>query len=381
MHPQPNGSERIVYIDVLRIFAVLWLIPFHTARIYDIWEPNYIKSPTLSIWLTVLIGFTGPWHMPLFFLLAGASTWLALGFRDKNQYLKERVSRLLIPLIFCGLFIIPILPYLALLDHGIAPYSYFSFLKTYYRIDPDDLTGYFGTFTPSHLWFIIYLFVFSVITLPFFYSMHNKSAFGQKIREGFAIFFSRPGFIFLFIIPLSVTDLLPDLGGKNPFYYITLYILGYLILSDARYMRAIDSQKKFAMITGIPSLIILIWIWFTYNTLEGISFITITYSLFHHYVGWALLIAILGYGKEHLNKPYPWLKHASEIAFPFYIVHQVVIGILGFFIIRWIPSIDLSFIIICALSFLFSLGFCELVKLSNLTRFAFGMKFKSKIPI
>ena len=374
MSAQSNRSQRLQYIDVLRIFAVLWLIPFHTARIYDIWEPNYIKSPTLSIWLTVLIGLSGPWHMPLFFLLAGASTWLALGFRDKREYLKERVNRLLIPLILCGLILIPILPYLALLDHGIAPASYLSFLKTYYLIDPDDLTGYFGTFTPSHLWFILYLFVFSVITIPLFYTLHSESNFGKKLRDKLATFFGRPGFIFLFIIPLSITDLLPDLGGKNPFYYVTIYMMGFLIMSDERYMRSIISQKKFAAITAIPSLIVLIWLWFTNINLEGVSLMTISYSLFHHYVGWALLIAILGYGKEYLNKPYPWLKYASDIAFPFYIVHQVVIGIVGYFIIRWIPSVDLSFIIICTISFLLSLGFCEVVKLNNLSRFAFGMK-------
>jgi hypothetical protein len=77
-------------IDWLRVLAVLLLFPFHTARIFDTWLPFYVKNAAASDALTYFIFYLNPWHMPLLFLLAGASTWFALGFRSAGQYTKER---------------------------------------------------------------------------------------------------------------------------------------------------------------------------------------------------------------------------------------------------------------------------------------------------
>ena len=58
-------------IDWLRNLAVLLLVPFHTARVFDVWEPNYAKSAELSVGLSWFIAFVAVWHMPLLFALAG----------------------------------------------------------------------------------------------------------------------------------------------------------------------------------------------------------------------------------------------------------------------------------------------------------------------
>ena len=39
-----NKSGRIFYIDWLRVLAVFMLIPYHTSRIFDFWEPWYAKK-------------------------------------------------------------------------------------------------------------------------------------------------------------------------------------------------------------------------------------------------------------------------------------------------------------------------------------------------
>lgn len=77
-----------------------------------IWEEFYVKNDQLSNALTYLVGFMNPWHMPLFFLLAGASTWFALRFRSGGEYVKERFKRLFLPFIFGVLVIVPLRSYL-----------------------------------------------------------------------------------------------------------------------------------------------------------------------------------------------------------------------------------------------------------------------------
>lgn len=79
--------ERRNDLDWLRILAVLLLIPFHTARIFDTLDPFFIKNSDLSNWLTyIVIVFLNKWHMPLLFLVAGASTWYALRSRSCSKY-------------------------------------------------------------------------------------------------------------------------------------------------------------------------------------------------------------------------------------------------------------------------------------------------------
>ena len=41
-------SKRVHYIDSLRVLAVLLLIPFHSARVFDTFSPFYAKNPQLS---------------------------------------------------------------------------------------------------------------------------------------------------------------------------------------------------------------------------------------------------------------------------------------------------------------------------------------------
>jgi glucan biosynthesis protein C len=130
-----RGLERRYDIDWLRVLAVLMLIPFHTARIFDIWEPFYAKSDQVSRALTYFfIGGVNAWHMPLFFLLARASTWFALGFRSGGQYIKERLKRLIVPLVFGTLVIVSPQTYLGALTYGKFAGSFFQYYPRFFQI-------------------------------------------------------------------------------------------------------------------------------------------------------------------------------------------------------------------------------------------------------
>jgi fucose 4-O-acetylase-like acetyltransferase len=86
------GNDRLYYLDGLRVFAVLLLIPSHTGMIFVHWDFP-IENNVTSDGLTILNAFIANWHMPLFFLVSGASSYLALKKRNANVYVKER---------FCG---------------------------------------------------------------------------------------------------------------------------------------------------------------------------------------------------------------------------------------------------------------------------------------
>jgi glucan biosynthesis protein C len=165
-----DKPERRYDIDWLRLMAVFLLFFFHTARIFTPDEDFYAHNDVTSNLLDRLfIDPVWPWHMSLFFLLAGASTWYALRKRSGGKYAKERFKRLFIPFIF-GLFVL-IAPqsYLGLLSHSDQSISYFEWYPDFFHLQADDEDGYFlGGHTWGHLWFVMHLFVYSLLALPLF---------------------------------------------------------------------------------------------------------------------------------------------------------------------------------------------------------------------
>jgi glucan biosynthesis protein C len=371
-------SKRRYDIDWLRVLAVLALVPFHTARIFDIWEPFYAKSDRLSVAMThVFIGGINSWHMPLFFLLAGASTWFALGFRSGGQYVKERLKRLIVPLIFGVLVIVVPQSYLGALTYGEFEGSFFCYYPQFFRIGATgDLTGYKGGFTPGHLWFILFLFLISLIVLPLLLYLRRKS--GQCLVDRLAVFFSRPGMIFLPAIPLGLTLALPDIGGKNIFYDLVLFVYGYILVADARFGEALDRYKMPSLVFGLGLLATVIGIMASGVEVVGVAEMLLGLC-YKGIATWLLLIAFLGFGRKYLNFSNKVLKYASEAAYPFYILHQTVIVLIGYYVVQWDIGVWLKFLVISVASVPTILLVYEvLVKRMGVTRFLFGMKPKRR---
>jgi uncharacterized membrane protein len=120
------------YIDNLRFLAVLLLFPYHTFMIYNTFESFYIHGVQIAV-LSDVIMAVWPWIMPLLFAIAGMSSAYALKKRTGREYAAERVHKLLLPLLFGMLLVVPIQTYLAELFHtGSGNYlHYFTEVKDY----------------------------------------------------------------------------------------------------------------------------------------------------------------------------------------------------------------------------------------------------------
>jgi glucan biosynthesis protein C len=113
-------------------------------------------------------------------------------------------------------------------------------------------------------------------------------------------------------------------------------------------------------------------------TQGDLVFGTAAYSLFwalFSLFSWCFVLAILGFGMQHLTFNTPFLSYANEAVLPFYILHQTVIVCVGYFVVRQaIPDL-LKFVIIAASSFALVMALYEfLVRRFNVMRVLFGMK-------
>jgi fucose 4-O-acetylase-like acetyltransferase len=138
-------------------------VSYHSALIFCNDGIFPLRSGEDSELLSCFSGIVDPWHMPLLFVLSGAGTWFVLRFRKAGQYARERAGRLLVPLVFETLLIVPPQVYLQRLQEG-------RFEGVFFVFYPHFFDGIYpqGIFTWNHLWFVAYVLVFSLMALPVF---------------------------------------------------------------------------------------------------------------------------------------------------------------------------------------------------------------------
>jgi glucans biosynthesis protein C len=364
-------ADRRPDIDWLRVLAVLLLVPFHTARIFDVWDPFYAKNAELSLPLSYLVAFLNPWHMPLLFVLAGMSTWFALRRRSGGQYLGERLRRLLVPLLFGVLVVVPPQAYYGLLTHSAYGGSYLEFWPSFFVVHPEDMSGYYGTFTPGHLWFILFLFAFSLAALPLFLRWRT----GRPEVAALARVGEPAGAIFLLALPLAVTDAMPDLGGKVAPFYFLLFVYGYLLVASPRLQQAIDRHAWWAFGLGLVTMTAsLLATAAAFHPAPGSVGALLLHGL-RAFNGWLWVVAALGLGRRYLSTSSRFLRYASEASYPFYILHQTVIVIVGFYVVQWDAPVAIKYGVILAAATLGTVALYEvMVRRVGLLRVLFGLK-------
>lgn len=376
---QVIGQQRRWDIDWLRISAVLLLFAFHAARIFDNSDEFYVKNAELGTGLSYLVAYFTPWGMPLFFVLAGASTWFALRVRSAGRYVRERATRLLVPFFFGVLVLVPPQSYLGLRSHSDYAATFLEWYPRFFVLIPEDMGGYYlGGHTWGHLWFILHLFAYSVLALPLFLYLNRES--GRRLTSRLATIFSRRGVILLLGIPLLLVTPFPEIVGGNPLRYIIVFIYGYLLMADARFEEAIDRHKAVALFLG-PGVHLAVAYFDATGRPSGIPAWTepIVHGYIAGFVPWFFLIALLGYGRRFLNFPSRALSYLGEASYPFYILHQTIIVIVGFCVVQWQTGASVKFLTILATSLVATVVVYDLlVKRTSVTRFLFGMRLKKR---
>jgi len=369
-------------IDWLRLMAVFLLFFFHAACVFHPWDDYYIKNDQLSPMITyIFVWAVGHWHMSLFFILAGASTYFALKKRSGVEYIRERLRRLFIPLIFGTFVIVPPLSYLGLLNHSDYSQSFIAWLPHFFHLQTADLSGYFlGGLTVGHLWFILHLFVYSLIALPLFLYFNRDS--GLRWIRRIASVLMKPVVLFLlFPVLLASISKFPWILGGNPLFYITFFIIGFILMSNQRLMDRVDRYRLPLLLLGVVPLAGLIVMSATNswpaNIPEWADGIMGAYR--NGFVPWFLILALLGYGRRFLNFTNRFLKYFAEGAYPIYILHQTIVVAIAFFVVQWSLGVAAKYAIIVVLSFVGTvLTYDILVRRTNITRFLFGMKPQPK---
>jgi glucan biosynthesis protein C len=371
---------RQYYIDWLRVGAMFLLIFYHTGRLFD--EPWHINNAVLNPAINIFNRFLDIWHMPLFFILAGASVWFALGRRSAGEFAKERTLRLFVPLIFGMLVIVPPQVYFERVFDG-------DFTGSFLAWYPNTFHGIYSMANPlsgnlswHHLWFLAYLFVFSLILLPLFSYLRKESR--KPLISRISGFLARPGAIFLLAIPLIIVNitLRPIYGWGNQnlindwanfLFYIAVFFYGFLLVSDGKILQAVQRNQFTAL---IAALVFSLGIY-----MSGTNILPLPGAIvlaFRAIACWCWLTAIIGIGSHLLNFTNRVLRYASDAVLPVYILHQTLIITIGFYVINWNIGVAPKYFFIAIATLVSSLAIYELIRTNNVTQFLFGLRLKRK---
>ena len=345
---------------------------FHNARFFND-EDWHIKNAQLDFGMSVFVAILNQFIMPLFFVLSAIATYYALQHRTGKEFLRERASRLLIPLIFGIFVLIPPQVYIERVSHGEFQGSFFDFLPHYF----DGWYGFGGNFPwmGLHLWYLLMLFLFSLVTLPVLQRMN------QSLPFYLADLFTKPFAVYLFFIPIGIIEMLVNLspetvgrrefGGWSPFTYLVIFFLGYVLMTDERYRLAIERIRFVSLTLSLLAMTI----GFTLVLALDVSTYHPAFSWIRAFNTWMWLLTFLGFAPRHLNFNNDFLKYANEAVLPFYILHQTVIVIIGFFIANWTLAVIPKYLFLATIAFIVIMILYEfLVKRINILRFLFGMK-------
>ena len=377
-----DTTHRRYELDWLRVLAILIVFLYHSSRFFNLGD-WHIKNINTYVWVEMWNMFVTRWMMPLFFIISGASMYHAIAKSGGWwRFYCAKFQRLMIPVLIGSVTHSILQVYLDRLTHGQFSGSLLSFIGEGFDGVFLD-TGMPGNyaFHGMHLWYLLFLFVYSLLCFHLFVWMKGN---GHRVLDRIAAWLSIPGVTIVgFSIPLVILEILISravlavgAGGWGFLHYIWFLISGFVIFSSERLQQRIINQRWIALLLGMGLSCAYLFQLFSPSRLafsvgmtDGIS------ALLSVFCAWNWLLAILGFGMHDLAFDRPVLRSANEGVMPFYILHQTILLCAGYSIMSWAIHDALKWASVFIVSFIvIVLLYVLMIQKVDLLRFLFGMK-------
>lgn len=373
-------EKRRYDLDWLRVLAILTVFIFHSGRFFDRMD-WHVKNPMTHEGMQTWTMFLASWMMPLIFVISGASLYFALG--KVGKFIKDKVLRLLVPLVVGVFTHVALGVYLERLTHHQFTGSFFEFYPKYFQ----GMYGDGGNFAwmGLHLWYLLVLFVFTLALMPVFYWLKGP---GKKVLDWLGNFLALPGMFYLLTLPVAwiMIKVNPQSiwgerawGGWSLLGYILFFLYGFILFSNVKLQ---ESIKRWRWVSLTLTIICTVALAYTNDRYGSAVFGSRGYTIVNGLFGgnaWLWSVSIFGFGMKRLNFQNRFLAYANEAVLPFYILHQTVLLCVGYIIVRLDIPDALKFIVIGLSSFVIIMAVYEfLIRRVNVMRALFGMKVKTR---
>jgi len=391
--PLPWHKVRRIELDWLRVIAFGLLIFYHVGMLYAYdWGWHY-KSSYSSEFLRNIMLWSNQWRMSLLFLISGVAVSYLLHNMEYWRFYFTRHSKLFLPLVFGMAVVVVPQVYVemsakGLLD-GIAYGEFWlAYLDQNSPLFENAKTSGNLHITWNHLWFLMYIFSYSLILWLLFPLLNAKfiRPLWRRMGDRTPIWCLLVGPIIAFyVIGVFLWESYPTTHALVDDWYnhaksFTCFILGFALV---RAPRLWTSFADLRWPTLQAALVSYAYILFSFNggsLGEG--------ALWNHLETflwganrWLWLVTIIAWAQHSLTTGNPLLKYLNGGVYCFYILHQTIIVAFAYYLVPLeIGPVLEPLLVITATS-----GFCwlgyEFIKRIPFVSALFGVVYKKPVTM
>lgn len=319
-------------LDWLRIGAFAILILYHIGLYF---APGHwlVKSAEIEPWAAYPIAAISPWRLMIIFAVSGfASAAMLQRFPSVGAFFRERSRRLLIPLLFGTLVLVPPQGWVRMEVEGhhqtmlhFLTHEEFSFHKIA------------GQFFPNweHLWFLGYLWAYTGLLAAMLILMPEwKSRLSPAVAwlcRGWRLLILPMALLLLGRLALMAAHLddasrYSDLIGD--IHYVPAFLLGFALAHFPQVWAAVRRIWKAALVLSLICLTIILAGVALPSDSPSRLLMTVQLAV-DTGMAWAMLPVALHLADVAFNRDHPWRQTLALAIFPAYVIHQTVIVLAG----------------------------------------------------
>ena len=331
--------DRRPDLDWLRVIAFGLLILYHAGMPWTGWSWHLDGNETLP-WLAEAMRFTNRWRIPLIYMVAGGAIVLALGQRGVGAFIMDRLRRLLLPLVFGVLVLVPPQVYLEQHWKGRFAGSFLEWLPQAYALD---------NLAWNHLWFVGYVLLLTFVLLPVF--LWARTPRGREVQASIAHVMARRSLHWLLAVPVAVAMVVLGPITHNVNYVVgdwygiasaaLLMLYGAFLFNTPEMLAVLNRQCWIAVAVGTVAFFALDLLIFHAPTGTPVRVLGLpVYAPLSaiNMIGW--LFAAIGLANRFLRRRSRFLTRATEALYPFYMIHQTVTVITVYWLLTWkVPAL------------------------------------------
>ncbi len=351
-------------IDALRVFAFALLILYHASGIWQADSTFHVASRHGWEHMDALRIVFNRWRMPLIFALSGIAIGLAVS-RPTWMLAAKRSWQLLLPLVFGMLTTVAIQAWCEARLRGTWDGGFTDFWLRYLQLRPWPAGTFSGAefgITWNHLWYLPYLWCYTM--LLFVLMPLSATPVARLLRWRM----TQGGVLTTWLLPvLSWLAALLWLQPRFPeshallgdWYahamYFTCFLAGWLIAREEAAWQCLVSRRWWMAAVALLAIFLelalkLSDLWLDDGPLPAWA-LNVDWRLVERAAraayGWSALLAILGFARRWMDRPFRWLPYANEAVYPWYILHQTVLVLIGYWVLPlgWAPEAEVIVIL------------------------------------
>jgi glucan biosynthesis protein C len=379
----PSPPARLFFLDWVRILAFFLLIVYHVGMYYVSWNWS-VKSEFAGKAAEPFMMLSSPWRLSLLFLVSGVASGCMLARVTAVSFVRGRSGRLLWPLLFGMLVIVPPQPYLEVVEKLGYDGGFVRFMGLYLR-------GYHGFCqdgclilpTWNHLWFVAYLWAYTVVL----------ALLARTLGARFDLLAARLAALLtgwkLIVLPAALLGILRVLLVErfeqthrliDDWYahsqYLPLFLLGALLSRAPGIWPRVAAVRWTSLALALGGWACLI-VWWSVprEAVDNTPFALLRQPAYALYalLAWCAILAACGFAHRHLDRDGPARRYLVQAVFPVYILHQTVIMVLAHALkpLHYTPGFEALLLIV--MTTLLSFAGFEIVRRVAFLRPVFGL--------